>query len=251
MLPRPLYKTNEFTSLSATQTAVVEHIQRTLKHLSAKPFHLFISGGSVLPIVNRVFSASIPSFQAQRGTISFIDDRFDSKESNYLQFSQQYPETFERIRDAGLEWIDTSPHAASVEALAAWYEEVLMRRIAYIKKEQGWIGGLLGMGPDAHIAGILPFPDTEQQAFYDLFLDTSRFVVGYDATNKNVHRLRCTGTFRLFEEIDHLVVYIEGQQKHTVLTSIAQAFPPLHTHPALYYAVREGTTEVFSSQETS
>jgi 6-phosphogluconolactonase/glucosamine-6-phosphate isomerase/deaminase len=73
-----------------------------------------------------------------------------------------------------------------------------------------------GVGPDGHTAGILPYPN-DQDEFQNLFVDTERFVIGYDAGNRSPLPLRVTVTVPFLARVDESILYACGEVKRSSL----------------------------------
>ncbi len=87
------------------------------------------------------------------------------------------------------------------------------------KNLRDWRGRIvitLGIGPDGHTAGIMPFPE-DPQKFQKLFDDPDHWVVSYDAAEKNAYPNRTTVTLPFLRRVDHAVVFVCGKEKQRAL----------------------------------
>jgi 6-phosphogluconolactonase/glucosamine-6-phosphate isomerase/deaminase len=208
------------------------------------PSLLFYSGGSALTVLPHLVEAIKHKAPPQPITFCAVDERFDVKASNFVTLKRSYPDVYHFICQQGYEWIDTSPHLADQYHMANWLEQVLRAlESKYPDLEQL---GLLGMGLDGHIAGILPFPDDITQ-FDQLFLTTSHSVVGYDATGKNAFSQRFTLTYPRLAKIQKLAVYTTGYEKAVLISSCKQQARPIHTFPLQGLESFQQPIQVFST----
>ena len=77
----------------------------------------------------------------------------------------------------------------------------------------------MGMGPDGHTAGIMPFPEDENR-FDVLFQNSEKWVVGYDAEEKNQYPLRVTTTIPFLRMVDYALLYCVGENKKEALKRV-------------------------------
>jgi len=85
--------------------------------------------------------------------------------------------------------------------------------------KNGKIVVLLGMGEDGHTAGIMPHPN-DKELFDNLFVNTEKWVVGYDCGDKNIYKERMTASVYFLENIvDKCFLYFRGEKKENVFNS--------------------------------
>ena len=108
---------------------------------------------------------------------------------------------------------------------AAWLE--------WVKQfPDGKIFATLGMGPDGHTAGIMPYPENKD-LFKRLFEDVKLRVVGYDADGKHEYRLRATATPTFLRtEVDAAIIYVTGAEKREALQRVLADTGSLAETPA-------------------
>ncbi len=227
---RPVPNTEE-ASVSL-QTQVAENIAYELKKNSGKPALVLLSGGSAVTIYDYLAQLLRDSnSDGSQWVWGMVDERFDKQNNNYLEIKTKHPDFIRAITEKGGIFIDTSPHLKSQYEMADWYENTIRECVTKVKNGSGKIIAVLGMGPDGHTAGIMPFPE-DPAAFDSLFVQTDRFVVGYDATGKNPFPLRFTATYPLLSLINIVIGYITGESKKTKLKDALEGKLPLSVLPA-------------------
>ena len=181
---------------------------------SDKPLLLMLSGGSalrLLPLINtEFFDSSI--------TVTVLDERFssDNKINNFAQITQTT--FYEASKARGANFIDTRvQEEETLEGLAARTQKALKDwRASY---SGGHVVAILGTGKDGHVSGIMPYPE-DPETFRKLFMG-DRWVVGYDAGDKNPHPLRVTTTITYLRDlVDIGIVYAVGEEKRSVLEKV-------------------------------
>lgn len=205
---------------------------------------LLLSGGSALNILSgldeSVFSDNV--------TFTTLDERYstDPMVNNMSQIMST--PFFEKVREQGASLIDTrvgdlesqSDMTQRVnEAMEKWFAD----------NPDGKVIATIGIGPDGHIAGIMPYPE-DHETFKRLFDDgdNAHLVVGYDAESKNPHRLRITSTFNLIRKIDAVVVYAAGDNKKEAVGRVLSEEGDLASTPARILREIEGKVFLFTDQ---
>jgi len=237
-------KYNADTS-SLLRTAGVAIGQAVVGNLDRQVLVL-LSGGSCLTLLPHIQHVLESKKQLSNLTIGMVDERFDEKESNFVQLTEKYGAFYSFLINRQATCIDTSPRLKDQYEMADWYEEELSAISFQLSAQNGTIITLLGMGADGHIAGILPYPDSQQHEFYTTFVDTDRLAVGYDATGKNKHTKRFTLTFPALHKADRVFVYITGDGKRDALETALGNNLPLHRNPARYFVVSPQKIEIFT-----
>ncbi len=208
---------------------LTQALNSTLKklHEENKPFLLLVSGGSAFDLFPLITVSSI----GQNVTIGVLDERYstDPKENNFAQFQQT--DFYHAAKEKGAKFIDTTvqdgetheQHASRFEkALRDWKE----------KNSNGVIVSTVGIGPDGHTSGVLPFPENPS-LFSELFENSDTLVAAYDADGKNPYRYRATTTNTFLRDyIDHAFVYAVGANKKEALTRLVAETGDLPTTPA-------------------
>jgi 6-phosphogluconolactonase/glucosamine-6-phosphate isomerase/deaminase len=166
---------------------------------------LLLSGGSSLALLEHIDISLInPRF-----TIAMSDDRY-SKDPNINNFSllAQTP-FFAKAKHLGAHFIDTSiQNDESLTELAERFETAIR---GWQKNHKGPIIATMGMGPDGHTCGMMPYPE-DPELFEKLF-ESRNLVAGYDAGDKNEYPKRITITMPLVLQINHAVIYVQGKNK--------------------------------------
>ena len=191
-----------------------------------KPTLLLLSGGSAFALLDAIPGELLSS----NLTLGVLDERFsrDDTVNNFAQLEKL--EFYKRAEQAGCHFIDTYPHEGeSQEELRSHFEVAL--RAWRAEYEGGKIIATMGIGPDGHTAGILPFRDDEAK-FRQVF-DSDKWVVAYDAANKNEHPLRVTTTNAFLRtEVDIALAMVKGEGKRKALTSLLAGDESLAAVPA-------------------
>lgn len=236
----------EIKQYSSTEVAAI-CAQRLLDLiLSPTPVFLLVSGGSSLKVL-RELTQKIDALKPNLNTltVSFVDERFDEIHSNFVILEKEFPFIISIFESFRATWIDTRPQKRDQYEMANWYNEKITNEISRIKKENGKIISLLGMGADGHIAGILPFPDDETM-FLKQFVLTQQMVVGYDATGKNEFTKRLTCTFPTLYTSNNIIGYITGESKKNSLLQMQKKDMPFHTCPAAFLAQTKQLVEIYT-----
>ena len=176
---------------------------------------LMLSGGSALRVLEHIK----PEFLSENVTISVVDERF-STDKNINNFSQlESTDFFDKCLMAGCVIIGTRIHKGETLPSATMNFDTRLQKWRKLNPK-GKIVALLGIGEDGHIAGVMPFVG-KKKLFEDLFLD-QEWVASFDATGKNEHALRFTSTLTFLKgQIDHAVVFVQGQNKKEALKKIS------------------------------
>lgn len=90
-----------------------------------------------------------------------------------------------------------------------------------------------GIGEDGHTAGMMPYPE-DPALFQSLFVDTDRWVVGYDAEAKNTCPKRVTATIPFLRNIvSESIVFMCGSEKRAALERVVNREGTVAKTPAL------------------
>lgn len=184
---------------------------------------LLLSGGSAANVLNHI---DIPNPVST--TIGLVDERFtiDPKHQNMALI-----EEYEAVRDAldkGITVVPILQQDLTLNECVLAYESFL--RSWRKQNPYGAVFVILGVGEDAHTAGIFPYPESEPE-FHALF-ENGAWVTGYDvgAKSENPLRITVTKTF-LTNEVDAAIVYATGESKKEALMHLLLPFGHVHKTP--------------------
>jgi 6-phosphogluconolactonase/glucosamine-6-phosphate isomerase/deaminase len=200
-------------------------LSRSVKETTA-PMLLLLSGGSALKVLDYVK----PDMFSSRVTIGVLDERVstDPAINNYLQLLS-HP-AIVRARAMGSVTINTVPfdHETPQE-LAGRFEHTLRQWSS--EHPDGKIIATVGMGPDGHTFGMMPYPE-DKTMFDRQFVETDHWVVGYDAGSKHMYPLRATTTVAFSNEIYQSIWYVCGHDKTAMLNKTLDPKTDIHNIPA-------------------
>lgn len=204
-------------------------INRTLAKLykENKPSLLLLSGGSAYAVLSHIDDDVL----SEKTTITVLDERYSTDPTVNNMAQLQQTAFFQFVQKRKCHVIDTRVHQQeSLDELAARFDKALS---AWKNNNpDGEIVALLGIGPDSHTSGILPFPENSA-LFSQQFENAERIVVGYDAEGKNPYRYRVTTTNTFLRDfIDHSFVYAVGENKKEALSRVLAEDGDLPTTPA-------------------
>src|SRR3989338_4354638 len=141
---------------------------------------LFLScGGSGIKMLNNVKSESL----AKNLTVIMLDSRLqvEAKDENYYQLTQTdfYARALKRV----VNFLDIAPLRTVTLKEAGERFEALIKNLVASRPEVKIIASM-GMGPDGHIAGIIPFPE-DKKTFDGFFKDENRLALAYEVPTEN------------------------------------------------------------------
>jgi 6-phosphogluconolactonase/glucosamine-6-phosphate isomerase/deaminase len=209
------------------EAARVAGLQVTLRLVAAKsgPVLFLYSGGSAIKVLDHIRTDAF----GPHLTVMPLDDRFTAElsRSNCLQFENTH--CFSVAKSAGSVFI------RSVAESGETRDDVANRLNSQLVKwletnPAGRIVAIVGMGPDGHTAGIMPYPH-EEELFSEIFIQTPRYYIAYDAKHRNPMPERVTATVNLLQRVDDVVFYACGSIKKRALVEALQAGAPLHDLP--------------------
>lgn len=198
-----------------------------------KEIFLLLSGGSSMQILEYV----PPEVLGSHITIAMLDERFnaDPAASNFLQLKKT--NFYKRVVEAGANVFNSSPmEGETIDALADRFEKILRewRRENPKENQKGVVLATFGIGEDGHLAGMMPFPE-DPKKFGELFLDPSRWAIGYDAGAKNRYPLRVTTTLPfLSANLTAGVSFVAGAEKRVALSKVLAENGALAKTPARF-----------------
>lgn len=196
------YKTKE-----EAKSAAIEELSRLFEK-NQEPILFLCSGGSALELLDGLQIGA-------DATVSVLDERYstDPMVNNFAQvFERIHPEHF----------IDTRVRKGeTLDQFAKRFEKEL--REWENKNPNGKVVITQGMGIDGHTAGIMP---------YTVFDDEKKWVVGYDAKERNEYPLRVTCTFTFLRQVDYSIAYITGEKKKEAFARVLAEEGTLEETPA-------------------
>ncbi|OGZ46613.1 MAG: hypothetical protein A3J54_01080 [Candidatus Ryanbacteria bacterium RIFCSPHIGHO2_02_FULL_45_13b] len=193
----------------------------------SQPVLLLLSGGSAFSLLDAIHKDVL----GVHVTIGVLDERFNKDEfiNNFAQFTRTvfYSDAFV----AGVTFIDTRVgENETQDLLVTRFEKALHDWVE--SHTDGVVMTTMGVGVDGHTAGIMPFPEHTTR-FRQLFEDEKKWVVAYDAGDKNPYPLRVTVTMSFLRtRVNHTIVYVVGEEKKTVIEHIFSTEGSLPQTPA-------------------
>jgi 6-phosphogluconolactonase/glucosamine-6-phosphate isomerase/deaminase len=213
-------------------------LSNLLAKLKLQPVLLLLSGGSALKILDHVEADALGA----NLTISMVDDRFSQEKSinNFLMF--QNTGFYRQGLDKDVNFIGTLPRNRETKEQLAGRLEKSWRSWSKANP-RGKLAAVLGMGPDGHTAGIMPF-NAQPEIFHNLF-GGENWVTAYSAQGKSPYPERVTATLELLKLIDNAVIYVAGKTKQPALKQVLEKQGPMEALPALsWWTVKKA--EIFT-----
>jgi len=217
--------------MEKTQTLekAVQKLNEILREvvLTGKPILFLLSGGSALNLLEKIDPQNLNS----QITIAPLDERFslDPKENNMAQIVET--NFYREAQSRNVTAIDTRVKPGESQSdLSARFNSELNSWI--VKNPEGIIIATIGIGPDGHTSGMMPFPE-DPDKFEKLFDgEDTQLVVDYNARDKNPYPNRVTTTMKMMRKIDKAVVYVVGENKRPALERMNDPKLNLATVPA-------------------
>jgi len=209
-----------FTSDIVTREAA-KALNALFAEQKGKTLLFLSSGGSSLKLLDYID----PKNFGPNSTIGALDERYseDSLLNNCTLIERS--SFWAQAKKNGAHLIDTKvSQNESMESLALRYEKELRDWVTTNKSntgstDAGTIIATVGIGPDGHTSGIMPYPENPE-FFQKTFCNENRWIASYDAENKNPHRLRITTTVPFFKKIDAAIIFMTGQDKKPALEKL-------------------------------
>jgi len=234
-----------FNSKELAGDGAIEKLNSALESSAEKHVLLLLSGGSALELIDRVD----PSHLSSKTTISVLDERYseDPEENNFAQVTNTL--FYKNAQEKGCKFIDTRiQNGESQEELAKRFNISLT---SWFKKNpNGMFIATMGMGPDGHTSGMIPYPE-DNETFAKLFDNGSidDFVTFYNAAGRNPYPLRVTTNMSLLRKIDYAIVYITGENKRDAFARLKLDEGTLGETPARILREIKGDVCVFTDIE--
>ncbi len=193
---------------------------------------LFLSsGGSSLAILDFIADGILGDYL----TIGVLDERYDIKgeNNNFSQLSRT--DFYRKALKSGCAFIDTGVRPGQTQkALADYFEEKL--REWRKNNPEGEIIATIGIGPDGHTSGIMPFPEDKER--FDTLFNSERWVTAYDATGKTPYPERVTTTNTFLKLINRAFVFAAGGEKAEALRHMQEDRPVSEVPAAILKELR-------------
>lgn len=220
--------------------ACAQRLSDLLTKHATKKVGILVSGGSALAVLDEVSLQNI----GPQVTICIVDERFAVALENQNFYQLKQSPFIQKAVAAGARIADTDLSAQDSLSKAG---EKFARALAQIASSEIVIT-VLGIGPDGHTAGIMPFPESKQE-YEKKFCDDKSLAIGYDAGEKNQFPLRVTASSTFLKSTsDHTLVFAVGSQKKTVLKEILTTKKGEHIFPArIFHDMRD--VVVFTDQD--
>ncbi len=186
---------------------------------------LLCSGGSALTLLDACFD----DVDWTQVTIGVVDERWRARQSDRNSAALLQTTLVRKAHARGACVMTIDHNTPTKEDAAERYQEQL--RQWHEAHPAGTVVAILGIGPDGHTAGVMPFPE-DPTRFAWLF-ESDTLVRGYDACGKNPFGNRVTLTLTyLRTHVDHAIVYAVGREKCAVVHSVATGDASLAVMPA-------------------
>lgn len=221
--------------------AAAQALNASFAERQGKEFLFLSSGGSSLSLLEYLD----PRHFGPHSTIGVLDERYSEDPAVSTMVQLEQTAFYRMVREAGAHFIDTKVQPGeSIASLANRFEEALQ---AWIEQTEGVIIASVGVGPDAHTSGIMPYPE-DPRYFNTLFNDAAHWVAAYDAHDKNPHRLRVTTTLPFLRRIDSAIIFIVGENKRPALEQLLSDAGTLPESPCRIWREVAGA-EVYTDQK--
>ncbi|MGB0757276.1 MAG: 6-phosphogluconolactonase [Patescibacteria group bacterium] len=195
-------------------TAAGEQFNSALSAEAGKPLLILLSGGSALKLTDSIPESAL----TKQTTIGILDERYstDPEVNTFAQFKKT--DAYQLCIAKKCTVINSLPEDESQEDMAERIDKQL-HDWAFMNP-QGAVIITQGIGADGHTAGIMPYPE-DSDGFYKRFDNPEKWIVGYDAGDKNQfpHRITVSLAF-LRSMVTTSIVYAVGMEKRQALSSM-------------------------------
>jgi len=189
-----------------------------LRQNKEKAVLLLVSGGSVLKTLDFIDQSAL----GENLTISLLDERFsrDIEIRNFFQLTKT--SFYHQAQRRGSKFIPPLTAEMGTLVVAAKKWEQKLRRWLSARPDRIIIT-IMGMGTDGHTAGIMPFPENPQK-FTNFFENKNKWIIGYNAGDKNQYPRRLTVSITFLQNIiDRAFVYVTGENKKNILEIVLKS----------------------------
>jgi 6-phosphogluconolactonase/glucosamine-6-phosphate isomerase/deaminase len=176
------------------------------------PILLMVSGGSSFKLLNKIEKEAL----SKNVTITVLDERYSTDPAINTFFQLTQTVFYQNAIQQQCNFIETIIEPTdTLEQSGERFEFELHHW--FRKNPQGLVYITQGMGADGHTAGMMPYPE-DLQLFETMFINTDKWIIGYDAGNKNQYPLRITVTIPfLIHKVEESIVFISGREKNDAL----------------------------------
>lgn len=214
---RIVYKKNEIFSAAGD---FLSHILITHAHV---PILFFSSGGSALQILEHVHT----SCMFKDLTLTVLDERAHLTARNFKALTET--SFFKKVFSEGARVIEPFLETTVLQDAANIFEEKILTWNECHK--DGLMIATFGVGADGHIAGIFPSHD-DPTWFNTQYMVPKKYIVGFDAGERNTYPLRLTATPLLICKIRHGTAVVVGNEKQPSLKRLVSD-KDIHHTPAI------------------
>jgi len=219
---------------SAATLAAVMALTKIFQATANTGQHLawFVAGGSWVPVLTQLDLPLVRRLVANGQLVIFpLDERYDPAQNN----SQQ-------IQAAGIGIQLMVPR--KTETLAQFAERLNVAIARWLSAHpRHRIVGTIGIGENAHYAGISPLADAA--AFPKIFgAPLPKYVVGY--VGELVPPERITTTPAFINTFDDIIGLVNGEGKRRALTAFAAHNTPAHVDPVQLLHEAQGNVTIFA-----
>ena len=188
-------------------------LESMIGDVNDRPLLLLLSGGSSFGLLDHI----APDSFTKDTVIGMLDDRYSrDPEINGCQILKRTA-FFSNAVNQGVIFLDSSVgESESLDTYADRYESEIKKWMKLYP--DGIIRATVGIGPDGHTSGVLPYPE-DPKKFNELF-NGEHLVAGYDVGDKSPYRYRLTSTFTLMRKFDRVITYMTGEGKREALKKV-------------------------------
>lgn len=213
-----MFKIKKFSTQEKAAENLGRDFSRKLKLIKKNKSRalLLFSGSSSFTLLKHIDNRVLGNHL----TIGVLDERYDPSNQNNNFYQLSKTDFYRKARQMACEFIDTTVKKGQTQKqLADYFEKEIKKwRKNYA---DGVILATVGMGPDGHIAGMMPIA---KQKFDKLFCG-KKWIAAYNAFDKNPYPLRVTTTVNFVKSIDYIYSFICGPTKKKAFKEISRSGP--------------------------
>lgn len=203
---------------------------------------LLLSGGSALVLLDKIDFTNLSS----KVTISPLDERYSQDQAINNMFQIMATDFYQKAKEKDCLFIDTRvKNDEAMGELAERFDKSL--QVWFNTYPQGIVIATLGIGPDGHISGMMPYP--EDPIRFDQMFNQKNFVTAYDAGNKNPYSQRVTTTITFLRKINVAIVYAVGESKINALEKLKTEGSLADTPARILNELKDSKVFLFTDQK--